>query len=248
MSEANYVVNNELTEAAHLTSDLIKRCTFNVGSALPVNIKDDDTKRSSYARKQYYQKFVDIVYPNGDRSASMIIPGCVMHHTIQDYYGKPSIYVGVPKASFVEPVKLKLSTMGFSGIFEDKKIISDAKYWWTRASFLEAEEEKEYIRVLDGDAEDYYPSFASLFAEFPSSLLANITCSLKFKAETDAGVSLTGSEEWRAGLAISMFNPYDVTKVQAPSTGIKQRSIAGTKDRMRSGLRNARVTSDIGSK
>lgn len=232
-----YVINNELTEDAHMTAELIDKCTFNVGSTVPVNIREEQNKKSNAPVKQYYQKFMDIVYPNGDKSASLIIPGCVMHHTIQDYYGKPSIYVGVPKNSFVRKLELQLSKEGFQPKFEDKKILSDSKYWWTRASFLEAEEEKEYIRIVEDDGQEaMYPSFAELFAEYPSSLLTNITCTVKFKTETDAGQSLTGKEEWRAGLQISMFTPYDTIDVPAPSTGIAQRSIAGAKDRMKGGL------------
>ncbi len=237
MSEVpgKYVVNNELTEHAHMTPKLIDNSTFNVGSTVPVNIKEEENKKSNAPVKQYYHKFMDIVYPNGDKSASLIIPECVMHHAISDYYGKPSIYVGVPK-TFVKRLEIQLGKAGFHPKFEDKKILSDSKYWWTRASFVEAQPDKEYIRMVSDEGEEYYGSFAELFADFPTSMLANITCTVKFKTETDAGQSLTGKEEWRAGLQISMFNPYDAIDVPAPSTGIAQRSIAGSKDKMRSGL------------
>ena len=72
-------------------------------------------------------------------------------------------------------------TGDWPGIFQDKKIMSDAKYWWTRSSKAEAKENQEYIRVCDDDGEEMFPSFMDFFAEFPTSALANITCTLKLK-------------------------------------------------------------------
>lgn len=138
-----YVINNELTPEAILTTDLVNKCTFNVGALVPLNIKDDDdTTKYAAQKRQYYQKFVEVSYPDGDKSGSMIIANCVMHHNIQDYYGKATIYVAIPQ-SWVREMSLKLSATGNSPVFQDKKIVSDTKYWWTRAAFQEAEEGKE---------------------------------------------------------------------------------------------------------
>lgn len=240
MAGIKYVINNELTENAFMTPELIKKCTFSVGSPTPVRVNEEESgqkKAGATAPMQYYQKFTEINYPNGDKSASMIIPNCVMHHDISDYYGKPSIYIGVPMTSFVREMQLKLSTTGNSPLFQDKKIMSDANYWWTRASFSPAAEGKEYVRILgDDDEPEYYGSFAEFFADYPTSAVANITCTLKFKGETEMATPLKGSETWRAGLQISMFTPFDSIEVSAPSTGIGQQSMIGRRDKMKSGL------------
>ncbi len=244
-----YVVNNELTEKAVLDTDLIKKCTFTVGTASPIRINGEqqDNQRTGPKRTNY-QKFIEISYPGGDKSASCILPGCVMHHTISDYYGKPSIFIGVPQA-LVAQLKLKLSTTGSNPIFSEKRILSDSTYWWFRASFVDAEEGKEYIRtVADDGGEDYWGSYQDLFTEFPTSMLANITGSLKLKADTAENEPLTGKEEWRAGFQVSMFTPYDAIEVTAPSTGVSQRSVAGKRDTMKSGLKNAQKKATNGGK
>lgn len=233
-----YIVNGELTENAHLTTDLIKKCTFSVGAPAAVKINESEAgtnRPKGVPPVQYYQKFVEITYPNGEKSASCVLPECVMHHDVHDYYGKPSIYLGVPQA-IVQQLKLKLSNTGHSPIFQDKRILSDAKYWWVRVSFVEAMEGKEYIRISDEDGEIYYGGFVDLFADYPTTMLANVTCTLKLKGEAPAGQPLKGNEEWRAGIQVSMMTPYDATQVDAPSSGTSQRSMVGKKDKMRSGL------------
>lgn len=231
-----YVVNNELSEHALLTTELIKSSTFNVGDAVPVRVNEDESGQAKkIVSRQNYQKFIDITYPDGDKSASVIIPNCVMHHQLHDYYGKPSIYIGIPQ-TFVQELQLKLSTVGHSPMFSDKKILSDAHYFWIRSSFVPAAEGKEYIRMVDDQGELFYGSFAELFNEYPTSLIANITGTLKLKADTEMGKPLTGKETWRVGFQASMFTPFDATEVPAPSTGIGQRSNAGKHDVMRPGL------------
>ncbi|KAL8882946.1 MAG: hypothetical protein Q9198_000128 [Flavoplaca austrocitrina] len=190
-----YVVNNELTEEALLTPELIQKGTFSVGSPVPVRINDNESgqqKAGNTPKMQYYQKFVEVSYPGGDKRNTPL--------------------------------------------FQDKKILADSQYWWTRASFAEAAEGKEYIRIVDDDGEEYIGSFADLFAEYPTSMLANVTCTLKFKGEVPADTPLKGNESWRAGLLISMFTPYDAIEVAAPSTGVGQRSISGKKDMVKPGL------------
>lgn len=230
-----YVVNNELTEHAVLTTELIKASSFNVGDAVPVRVNEDESGQKKIAARQNYQKFIDITYPDGDKSASIIIPNCVMHHQLHDYYGKPSIYIGIPQ-TFVQEIKLKLATAGHSPQFTDKKILSDAHYFWLRSSFVPAAEGKEYIRMVDEGGEDLYGSFAELFDEFPTSMVANITGTLKLKADTEMGKPLTGKETWRVGFQASMFTPHDAIEVAAPSTGIGQRSNTGKHDVMKPGL------------
>jgi hypothetical protein len=233
-----YIINGELTDDAHLSIDLIKKCTFNVGTPSAVKINDSEAgtnKPKNVPAVQYYQKFIEISYPNGEKSASCVLPACVIHHDVHDYYGKPSAYVGVPQA-LVAQMKLKLSATGHSPQFQDKRILSDAKYWWNRISLVEAMEGKEYIRVFDEQGECWYGSFADLFADYPTSMLCNITCTLKLKGEAPAGQPLKGDEEWRVGMQVSMITPYDAIEVAAPSTGAGQRSIAGAKDRIKPGL------------
>jgi hypothetical protein len=238
-----YIKNGELTEEAHLTPDLIKRCTFNVGAPSAIKINDDEAgtnKPKNVPAVQYYQRFIEIGYPNGEKSASCILPGCVIHHDVHDYYGKPSIYLGVPQA-LVAQLKLKLSATGHSPQFQDKRILSDAKFWWNRVSFVEAVEGKEYIRTYDDDGEVFYAGFADLFADYPTSMLANVTCTMKLKGEAPAGQPLKGNEEWRAGIQVAMITPYDATQVDAPSSGTGQRSIAGKKDKVKPGLAKFKV-------
>ena len=235
---ARYIINGELTESAHLTPDLISKCSFNVGAPSAIKINDDESgtnKTRTTPPIQYYQKFVEITYPSGEKSTSCILPGCVVHHDVHDYFGKPSVYVGVPQG-IVAQLRGKLSSSGHSPQFQDKRILSDSKYWWNRYSQVEAVEGKEYIRMWDGKDEEYYGSFADLFVDYPTSLLANVTCTLKLKGETPAGELLKGNEEWRMGMQISMLTPYDSIEVDPPSSGSGQRSIAGQKDKIKPGL------------
>lgn len=233
-----YVKNNELTEEALLTIDLIKKCTFNVGAPTPVKINEAESgasKTKNTPAVQYYQKFVEITYPNGEKSTSCILPECVMHHDVHDYYGKPSVYIAVPQA-LVAQLKLKLAATGHSPVFQDKRILSDAKHWWNRVSLVDAMEGKEYIRIADDDGPLYYGGFADYFADYPVSAVCNITCTVKMKTEVPAGQPLKGDEEWRAAIQVSMINPYDAIEIDPPSTGVGQKSMVGKKDKMRPGL------------
>ena len=240
-----YVSNNELTSNAAMTTDLIKKCTFHVGSVVPVRINREEQgqKKASGPEMQYYNRFIDVTYPNGDKSATMVIPNVVMHHEIHDYFGTPSIYVGVPQ-TWVKELQLKLSTTGSSPLFEDKKVLSTAQYWWIRVSRGPAEQDKEYIRIPDNPEDPaYYGSFAELFADYPTSMVADLTCTLKLKSETEKNNSLTGNEVWRAGIQISMFTPFDEITVDAPSTGIVQRSAISKNRTLKAGLAKKKMPS-----
>ncbi|KAG8532345.1 uncharacterized protein KY384_003986 [Bacidia gigantensis] len=121
------------------------------------------------------------------RANSVTIPDVVIHHSVFEYYGKASYYVGISKA-IVEAISRKLSTVGANPVFEDKRIVSDKDYWWTKTSLLPAEEDKEYIRVCEEDGDDYFASFQDYFNEYLTTSLANVTAALT-----------KGGELWRAG-------------------------------------------------
>ena len=112
-----YVVNGELTPEALQSTELIKRCTFSVGEPATVRVNDEESGKAKIGpKRQYYQRFVEVAYPNGDKSATVVIPDCVIYHETQNYYGRSSTYVGIPKA-FVDQLSLKLSTSGHSPLF-----------------------------------------------------------------------------------------------------------------------------------
>ncbi|KAK1963039.1 hypothetical protein LY78DRAFT_683578 [Colletotrichum sublineola] len=186
--QVKYVVYNKLTEHAHMTTDLIRKCTFNVGAESLMKFKDDKEKNNrkdskKVQNKDYYSNFVEVTYPDESKSSSMIIPG-----------------------------------------------------GWTQIALDEAEEDKEYIRVVDDDGESYFGSFADLLNEYSTSMLANITAALKPKTAVDKRQPIKGGEEWRAALTVSMFTSYDAIEVAKPSTRATQKSIARDKDKMKLGL------------
>jgi hypothetical protein len=232
---AKFVVDGELTEEAMLTPELIEKCTFSVGAASLIKVDDEKNKPKAPPTSDHYQKFIEIGYPNGEKSASAILPECVVHCDIHDYFGKSSAYVGVPQ-TIVAPLKAKLVLAGENPTFQDKRILSDSKYWWFRVQMVDAPEGKEKIRTSDRDGELYFSNYTDFFTDVPAPAIANITCSLKLKTDIPVGTSITGNEIWRGGIQVSMITPYDVTDVEPPSSGTGQRSIAGKKDLMRPGL------------
>ena len=239
---AKYIINGELTADALITTTLLDKCTFAVGPNLPVKTDKDPSKvndKTSNDSKQFHQKFFSITYPDGQKGSSVILPEIVVHHATFEYYGKLGVYIGVPRW-IVDKLKLKFSNLGANPVFEDKKIASDDKYFWTKATFVPAEETKEYIRSCDDEGEEYFPSFPDFFNEYPSSVKANVTCSLKMLTETAVYQLPTDASEWRFGLAISMVTAYDVIDIAAPTTGTKQKSMSGKKDMMRPGLKKVR--------
>lgn len=240
-----YIINGELTENAILTPELIDKSTFNVGPNLPVRTDKDANKmkdKTTNDSKQFHQRFFDITYPDGSKGNSVILPSVVIHHKMFDYYDKPSIYIGIPRW-ITDKLSIKFSNLKVHPVFEDKRIASDASYWWTKGSFLPAAEGEEYIRVYDDEGEAYFGSFAEFFEEYPTSAVANVTCSIKMITDTAVGTVPTGGEAWRAGIAISMVTPYDSIEVAAPTTGTKQKSMIGKKDMMKPGLKKAKKAS-----
>lgn len=238
-----YVKNNEIQEAAKLTSEFIKKCTFNVGATIPVRTGNDNSSSQSTDRpsKQFFNKYISVTYPGGEQSSSMLIPGAVMHHSTFDYYGKPSVYVGIPQ-SIVRELTLKLSNVGEHPKFEDRKIMSNASYFWTKASLQPADEGREFIRTCDDDGIEYYESFEQFFAAFPTSVTMNLTTSMKLQTDTPVGEQPNEKSVWRVTLTPAMFTPTDAIEVDAPSTGVSQKSTAGQGDTMRKGLASKRVT------
>jgi hypothetical protein len=241
----DYVINGELTEKCILSEDLAKLCTFSIGQQIPIRGNDEEAakdKKSSLSAKMYWQRFLEIQYPGSGKTSGMILPGVVIHHQLADYFEKTAVMIGVPQY-LVRILEPRISSAGGSCNFSDRKVASDEKFWWTRAYFNDAPEGKEYIRTVDDEGEDLYASFHDLFSEFPGSVLANVTCSLKMTCEVNRGpngeeVAPVKGDYWRAGLKISMVTPYDAIEVPAPMSGTVHRSLAGKKDTMRSGLKN----------
>lgn len=84
-----------------------------------------------------------------------------------------------------------------------------------------------------------YGGFKDLFDDLPFSLLANITCVLRFKSETPMNVPLKGNEEWRASIAPITFTPYHSVVIEPPSTtGSGMKSSTGEMDKMSHALAN----------
>ncbi len=237
MATSKYIQNGELTDASQLTPEFTKKCTFNVGVVAPVNIPDDKKNKGSNQPppRKYYQKFIDVTFPDGAKNNAVIIPNCVVHHSIKDYYNKPSVFVGIPQ-SFTKEYGLKLGAKGVKPVFGEKNIMSDDKYWWLRHVYSDAEKDKEYIRTLDDEGELYFNSFNEFFDDYPTSVLANVTCKLRIKTDVPEGEELKGNEVWRASITPSMFQMFDAIDVPEPTTTTGPKSIAGDKDKIRPGL------------
>lgn len=110
------------------------------------------------------------------------------------------------------------------------------------ASFTPAETDKEYIRTMNEEEIEFYNSWEDLLSTYPTPVLANITCTIKFKADTPLGEDLKGNQKWTAALLFSMFTVYDCISISAPSTGVTQKSMLGKKDMMTSRLKKMKIT------
>lgn len=229
-----YIVNGELTENAHLGPDLIRKCKFNVSEGTKVQVPDDGNSNAPKTR-QYWHRFAEVTYPNGEKSQSIILPACAMYHKVELFFKKPSIVFGVSR-KVMEALESRISSGSATFVYQDNKLIPDDNYIWFRDTHETAKKDREFIRMIDGDDEVFYSSFEALYKEVPSSVLANITCQLKFKTSTDIGSPLTGKETWHIGFTVTMFNVYDLTEVDPPASGTTQRSIAGKKDEASSKL------------
>lgn len=241
---SQFIINGELTDQATLTESLINRCTVSIGEIIPIRNNDEevanDKNSSAPSRnKQYFQRFLEFTYPGGTKSTSIIIPNVVVHNELGDYFNKTSVMFGVPQSS-VRLLEPKISSAGGTADFKDRKLMSDEKFWWTRSSFNEAAEGREYIRIMEDDDEIMYGSWPDFFAEYPTSVIANVTCSIKMTCELDKGQEPKKGDYWRAGLRVSMVTPVDAIDIPKPQSGTAQRSIAGKRDAMRAGLKNMR--------
>lgn len=240
----DFVINNELTERATLSEDLLKRVTVGVSELIPIQINDEEAasgKKDSApsGKKQYYQRFLEFKYPGGS-NRGIILPNVVVHHQLSDYFNKTSVSFGVPQY-LVRLLEPRISAAGATADFKDRRLASDEKYWWTRSSFSDAPEGKEYIRVCDDDEEDYFGSFSDFFAEYPTSVIANVTCSVKMTCEVDMGQEPKKGDYWRAALRVTMVTPIDSIDIPAPQSGNNIKSISGKKDAMKSGLKSKRI-------
>lgn len=236
----DYIVNGELTENCTLSEKLVQRCTFSISQQIPIRNNEEEVandKKDARPRKQYWQRFLEIQYPGAGKTTGIILPGVVFHHELGDYFEKTSVMVGVPMY-LVRLLEVRISAAGGSCGFTDRKLASDEKFWWTRCNFNDAAEGKEYIRTVDDDGEEYFGSFHDLFSEYPTSIIANVTCSLKMTCEVEKGEEPKKGDFWRAGLRVSMVTPVDAIDIPAPQSGSINRSIAGKKDTMKAGLKS----------
>jgi hypothetical protein len=235
---STYFDGPNLTDAAILTEDLMRRCTFSLTPPRPVpdtlNMKDKD-------KYDYFTRNLQVTYPDSSPSASMIIPDVVLHCDTFDHFGKTGVYVGVPQA-WVDFIRTKILSKGVKPLFEEPGVASTAEYWWCRQGFVTASSENEYIFVVDeegGDiVEDAYPSFADLFSAIGDSVVANVTCSIKMSSKLPKGSkhSWTGDEDWKMGITVTRVNVIDFITVDKPRNAIASKSIAGTKDKAKSRL------------
>jgi len=234
-----YFDGEYLTDDAILTAELLQKCTINTTAQRPIpktlNMKDSD-------QFDYHTKNLKVVYPGTGGSTTMIIPGAVIHHETFDHFGKTGVYVGVPQA-WVDRLRTKLLSSKHRPVFEDTALASDEKYWWTRFGSNPAEEEKEFIFVVEEDEnggilENPYASFPELFNDVGSSVVANITCAMKMTAKTNVERkgAVTAEDEWRMGLNITRVNVTDLIDIDKPRNSITQRSLAGAKDKASSKL------------
>lgn len=233
-----YFEGQDLTEDAILSSETLKLCTIGTtdGRAVPktLNLKDSD-------HYDYYTKNLRMTYPGCSPSTSMIIPNVVIHHDTFDQFGKTGVYVGVPQ-TFVDQVRTKLNSAGVKPVFEDVALSSDEKYWWTRCGFLPAEEDKEYIFIVEEDngelVENPYADFPQLFADLKTSVLCNITCAVKMTAKihVDKRGAMDENDEWRMGLNITRANVIDFVEVAKPRNAITSNSVVGKKDKAKGRL------------
>lgn len=247
----DYVIAGELTDRATLSQELLNKITVGISEIIPIRNNAEENANDSKASapssdKQYHQRFLEFTYPGSGSNRGIILPGVVVHHELGDNFNKTAVMFGIPQ-HLVRLLEPKISSAGGSCEFKDKRISSDEKYWWTRGYFNEAPQDKEYIRMLIGDEEEYFGSFPDFFAEYPTSVLANITCSIKMTCEITKTKDKDGNmvardpkkgDLWRAGLKISMVTPYDVIDVPTPQSGNVHRSIAGKKDVAKSALLN----------
>ncbi|RKF60425.1 hypothetical protein GcM3_165016, partial [Golovinomyces cichoracearum] len=151
-------------------------------------------------------------------------------------YDKSNVYVGIPHV-FARWLGGKLSSSKTRCNFEDRGVSADDNYWWKCCPFTPAEEDKEYIFVVeeeDGEImETPFASFNELFVQNGSSVVANLTCSVKMSTKIDVARkgSITSEGEWRMGINISRVNLIDVIEVSKPRSDRTQKSIAGKADK-----------------
>ncbi|KAI6854230.1 hypothetical protein KC338_g8834 [Hortaea werneckii] len=238
----DYIVNGELTENCTISQELVSKCTFSISQQIPIRQNEEEVandKRDARPRKQYWQRFLEVQYPGGGKTTGVILPGVVFHHELGDYFEKTAVCVGVPQW-IVRLLEVQISAAGGSCGFTDRRLASDEKYWWTRCTFNDAAEGKEYIRTVDEEGEEYFGSFHDLFSEYPTSIVANVTCSLKMTCEVEKGEEPKKGDFWRAGLRVSMVTPVDAIDIPPPQSGTINRSIAGKKDTMKADLKKVK--------
>lgn len=246
MAKVNqYIVGGELTENCTLSQELVGRCTFGITNPNAIRGSDEEVasdKNSSApsSKRLYWQRSLSISYPGSGASTGIILPGVVIHYELGDYFNKTSVKFGVPMY-LVRLLEPRISAAGGVCEFKDKRLISDEKYWWTQCNFNDAQPDKEYIRTTDEEGDQYYASFNDFFAEFRSSVIANVTCSIKMICDTEKNGEPQKGDMWRAGLKVSMVAPFDAIDIPSPQSGNYVRSIPGKADTMKTGLKRVRA-------
>lgn len=242
-----YIIDNEITNDAHITPEFLKGCRVNLGPVQLIDLKNKSESNTRFQRKNvgangepneeilYYNRFTEIIYPDGSKSSSCILSDVVLASRMGEYIGKPCVYLGIPKATADGlAAKLKATSPSLNPIFEEKGLMSDNKYWWVRYIPPLPKENAEYIRYVTEDEITYYPSFENLFEEFKwSNIVCHVNCSIRLS--TGAPVSQgppKETSEWRAKLNINMVSVYDIAPddLVLPSTSRVQRSAIGSRD------------------
>lgn len=234
-----YFDGQNLTDEAILTEELMKKCTFGTTAPRPI---PDDLNMKDKDRFDYFTRNLQVTYPGSGPSTSMIIPNVVLHCDTFDHFGKTGVYIGTPQR-WVDFVRTKLLSQGIKPVFEDPGLTSTQDHWWTRQGFRTAEEEREYIFIVeendDGElGEIPYISFPELFKIIGTSAIANVTCAIKMTSKLPKGSKegWTGNEEWKMGITISRVNVQDCDDIEKPRNSVTSRSVAGPKDKASSRL------------
>lgn len=233
MSSKQYFDGEYLTEEALLVPALLEKCGAATTNprAIP---KDRNIKNSDVI--DYYTRNVRIVYPNSATSTTMIIPDVVIYHEVFQRYDKSNVYVGIPQ-TFVRWLQSKLALGRVRCNFDDQGVSSDDKYWWTCCPFSAAEEEKEYIFIVEEDEDEIvetpFASFTELFIAVGSSVVVNLTCSIKMSAKIEVSRkgAINSDDEWRMGVNLSRANVMDTIEISKPRNSVVQKSVAGKADK-----------------
>lgn len=235
----NYIISGNLTEDAILTPELLKVIgTKAVGDReLP---KDGSLKLKDPEHFDYHNRSVKFHYPGSGENNGLVVPDAAIYNELFEHFGKNGAFIGIP-IWVRDGLLAKLKNQGITAITEEVGIADDEQFWWMRKGFTDPKPDEEYITTEDDDGEMAYPSWAALFKDYPTPVLANTTCSFTLSCRTPVGTGISGKETWKLSCTPSVFNVVDATDIQKPKSTIQPKRIPGKKDRMRKGLQARRA-------